>query len=196
MSADPALTSLLADLRLDVPLVRQGPNCGCGLASVVMGLKAAGIAAELEELERHRLVDRRMLQSWGIGPGRLGRIALAHGARATLIDPCRKDVGDLFLKGGGRWIARDPRKSDIARCLAAGRPAIACIPDKDIAFGDRRPGSHWIVVHGVQGGDFAIHDPAPWRQAKKCSPGYWDVWSCSLLLIEPSGAPHAFEDLV
>ncbi|KAF0242011.1 MAG: hypothetical protein FD180_4154 [Planctomycetota bacterium] len=181
-------------LLLDVPLVRQGPNCGCGLACVTMALKAARIPAELEDLERHALVLPVMLRSWGIGPGRLGRVALARGARATLIDPCRRDVGEMFLKSGGRWIEREPRKADIERCLAAGRAPVACIPDKDSAFGDRRPGSHWVVVIGRDGGDFRIHDPAPWRQAKKCAPGYWDRWECSLLLIEPAEGDPVFKE--
>lgn len=177
-------TARTGDRLLDVPLVRQGPNCGCGLACVTMALKAARIEAELEDLERHPLILPKFLQSWGIGPGRLGRVALAHGARATLIDASRRDVGATFLRGGGRWVAREPRKADIERCLDAGRAPIVCIPDKDLAFGDRRPGSHWVVVVGRESGEFRIHDPAPWRQAKKCAPGYWERWACSLLVLQ------------
>ncbi|MCE9583335.1 MAG: hypothetical protein K8T20_12690 [Planctomycetes bacterium] len=182
-----------ADFVLDVPLVRQGPNCGCGLAAVTMALKAARITAELEDLEKHRLILPSMLQSWGIGPGRLGRVALACGARATLVDSCRRDVGEIFLRSGGKWVQRLPRRDDIDRCLAAGRAPVVCIPDKDLAFGDRRPGSHWVVVVGAEGGEYRIHDPAPWRQAKKCSPGYWDRWECSLLLVEPIDSTPVFE---
>ncbi len=182
------------EILLDVPLVRQGPNCGCGLACVTMALKASGIGAELEQLERHPLILPRMLQSWGIGPGRLGRVALACGARATLVDGSRRDVGEMFLKAGGRWVEREPRKADIERCLAAGRAPVVCIPDKDLAFGDRRPGSHWVVVIGHEQGNFRIHDPAPWRQAKRCTPGYWERWACSLLLVEPADADPVFEE--
>lgn len=179
---------------LPVPLVRQGPNCGCGLAAVTMALQASGIAAELEELEKHPLILPQMLQSWGIGPGRLGRVALACGARATLIDSSRRDVGEIFLRNGGNWIEREPRKADIEECLAAEHPPVVCIPDKDVAFGDRRQGSHWVVVIGSEGGEFRIHDPAPWRQAKRCTPGYWDQWACSLLLIQPADAKPVFKD--
>ena len=76
---------------LQVPLVRQGPNCGCGLAAVTMALKSTGHDVELEALEKHPLILPQMLQSWGIGPGRLGRVALACGARA---DPV---VGEVFI---------------------------------------------------------------------------------------------------
>lgn len=176
---------------LPVPLILQGPNCGCGLASVAMALNHAGVDVTLEALETHPLILPRMLSSWGIGPGRLGRVALAHGARATLVDSSRRDVGERFLQSGGRWIEREPNRRDIDRCLAAGRPAVACIPDKREAFPNARGGSHWVVVRGVEDGEFLIHDPAPWRRATRCLPGYWEIWGCSLLVIEPAGAPPA-----
>ncbi|NUN50856.1 MAG: hypothetical protein HUU15_18775, partial [Candidatus Brocadiae bacterium] len=103
---------------LPVPLILQGPNCGCGLASVAMALNHAGVEVTLEALETHPLILPRMLASWGIGPGRLGRVALAHGARATLVDSSRRDVGERFLRSGGRWIEREPNRRDIDRCLA------------------------------------------------------------------------------
>lgn len=181
------------DLLLDVPLILQGPNCGCGLAAVAMGLNAAGIISRLEDLEQHPLVRPEMLKDWGLGPGRLGRVALACGAQATLIDASKKDVGTLFLRQGGRWIARDPHRRDVERCLAAGRPVVACIPDKRDAFEGSRGGSHWVVVRGVEDGEFLIHDPAPWRRATRCLPGYWAEWGCSLLVVEPPVVQSALE---
>jgi hypothetical protein len=182
----------LPDVVLDVPLILQGPNCGCGLAATAMALCAAGVDARLTDLERHPLVLPKMLESWGIGPGRLGRIALALGARATLIDPSRKDVGASFLREGGRWVARGPSRGDIERALRAGFPAVACIPDKREAFPNSREGSHWVLVRGVERGEFLIHDPAPWRRATRCLPGYWESWTCSLLVVEPPGADGVF----
>jgi len=178
------------DFLLDVPLIHQGPNCGCGLASIAMALNAAGIITRLEDLERHPLILPEMLRHWGIGPGRLGRLALACGAQVTIVDPAKKDVGDTFLRKGGRWIAREPQKADLERCLTGGRPAVACIPDKRDAFEGARGGSHWVVVVGMESGEFVIRDPAPWRKAVRCTPGYWEDWACSLIIVEgPGTAP-------
>ena len=183
------------NVALEVPLIHQGPNCGCGLASVAMALNAAGILTKLEDLENHPLILPEMLKHWGIGPGRLGRVALACGAQATLIDSSRKDVGEIFLRKGGRWIPRDPGRADVERCVAAGRPVVACIPDKREAFEGSRGGSHWVVVRGIEDGEFLIHDPAPWRRATRCLPGYWELWGCSLLVIEPPVVRSALEGL-
>ena len=177
-----------------MPLVRQGNNCGCGLAAIAMCLRFHGLPVRLRDLEMHRLIRPEFLSRWGIGPGRIGRTALAFGCPVTIIDPDARDVGKRFVKDGGHWVAREPRKSDISKALREGIPAVACIPKKSDAFeGCTQHGSHWITVTGVRGGEFVLHDPAPWRKATSCMPGYWDDWGCSLILVHPPRRHPLFE---
>jgi hypothetical protein len=176
-----------SEIRLDVPLVRQGPNCGCGIAAICMAMNYHGHRVSIRELERHRLLWPRMLARDGIGPGRLGRIVLAHGFGVTIVDPVARDVGKLFVAEGGDWVAEPPTRRHIVEWLAGGHPVVACIPDKTLAFeGCTHHGSHWVTIHSLVDGDFLIHDPAPWRKATRCKPGYWNLWSCSLIVVRPS----------
>jgi hypothetical protein len=191
MPPGPASTD--GDFTLPVPLVRQGDNCGCGLAAIAMCMRFHGAPVRLRDLERHRLVRPEFLTRWGVGPGRLGRVALEMGFPVTIIDSEPRDVGRLFPAAGGRWVRRDPRKADILAALRSGIPAVACIPRKSKAFaGCTQHGSHWVVVIGVEGGEFVLHDPAPWRKATRCVPGYWDDWGCSLLVVHPRGHATLF----
>lgn len=180
-----ALRTGMKPIQLAVPLIRQNNNCGCGLAAINTVLMYGGDTATLHELERHPLILPVFLDSWGIGPGRLGRVALARGFDVTLIDPEARVVGKKFVDEGGRWVRRDPRRADIEKALDEEVPCVACIPDKTEAFaGATHHGSHWIVVTGRDAqGELIIHDPAPWRKAVRCKPGYWDAWGCSLLVI-------------
>ena len=172
-------------IHLAVPGIRQNNNCGCGLAAINAVMAFEGDTATLHELERHKLVMPIFLDSWGLGPGRLGRVAIARGFDVTLIDPETKVIGKRFVDEGGHWVRRAPCKADIDRALDEGVPCVACIPDKREAFaGTTHPGSHWIVVCGRDSrGEFVIHDPAPWRKATRCVTGYWDTWACSLIVI-------------
>lgn len=177
-------------ISLDVPIVRQNRNAGCGLASLTMALLYHGVPVTLGELERHRLVRPIFLSSWGIGPGRIGRIALTFGVPVTIVDPSPRDVGRQFVRDGGAWRREIPSWRHIDSALADMRPVIACIPNKIEAFdGVTHPGSHWIVVTGRDArGEFTIHDPAPWRMATRCRPGYWKQWNCSMIVVGPP--PH------
>lgn len=176
----------MMDFVLPVPLHRQGHNAGCGLASIAMALTHAGIDVTVPDLEKHPLVLPQMLGGWGIGPGRLGRIARSFGVPVTLIDSEARDVGKRFVAMGGEWVRREPTKDDILAWLARGVAPVVCIPDKTKAFpGTSHHGSHWVTAIGVEGGEIRIHDPAPWRKAERCAPGYWDEWRCSLIAIQP-----------
>lgn len=180
-------------LHLPVPLVRQGNNCGCGLAAICMSMNYHGVPVTIHDLERHALVLPRMLHRDGIGPGRLGRIALAYGCQVRIVDPDARDVGKLFVREGGEWLAEPPAKRHIVEALTSGLPVVACIPDKTEAFeACTHHGSHWITIRGLEGEDPVIHDPAPWRKAERCKAGYWDRWTCSMLVIgAPKGAGEA-----
>lgn len=172
-------------LILPVPHLHQGHNAGCGLASIAMALRHAGVAITVPELERHRMVHPLMLQRWGLGPGRLARIARSFGVRVTLIEPSRREAGTRFVAEGGTWRHRAPTEKDLRTLLARGVPPVVCIPDKTEAFaGCTHHGSHWIVVVGAEHGDLRILDPAPWRKIDRCLPGYWSTWRCSLIAIE------------
>ncbi len=173
-------------LHLPVPLVRQGNNCGCGLAAICMVMNYHGIPVTIHDLERHKLVLPRMLHRDGIEPNRLGRIALSYGCRVRITDP---DVGDpwtMFRREGGEYVPEAPSKRHIAEALRSGLPVVACIPDKTFAFEEcTHHGSHWITIRGMEGEEPVIHDPAPWRKAERCKPGYWDRWDCSMIVIQP-----------
>ena len=172
--------------QLEVPHVLQGHNAGCGLGAICMSLRYHGLGVTVPELEQHRLVLPRMLRRHGIGPGRLGRIALTFGCPVTIVDPDAKDVGALFSREGGRWLAEAPSRRRIVSALLEGNPVVACIPDKTMAFeGCTHRGSHWITIHSIQQGELVIHDPAPWRKVTRCKPGYWESWSCSMIVIGP-----------
>lgn len=172
---------------LPVPLLRQQNVCSCGLASVNMVFHFYGLNLPEREIEKNHLVRREFLQHHGFGPGRLGRIALSYGYKAVLIEPDPAEVGKTFVAEGGRWLRRSPSKADIEACLARGIPPVVCIPDKSKAFENcSHRGSHWVTVIGHAGGDLAIHDPAPWRKAVRCKPGYWEDWNCSLLAVAKS----------
>ncbi len=176
-----------------MPLVRQGNNCGCGLAAICMVMNYHGVPVTIHDLERHKLVQPRMLHRDGIGPGRLGRIALTYGCGVRIVDPEARDVGKLFVREGGDWVAEPPTKRHIVDAVQGGLPVVACIPDKSVAFdGCTHPGSHWITIRGMEGEEPVIHDPAPWRKAERCRVGYWDRWDCSMILIlPPKGTPAA-----
>lgn len=176
----------MQDFLLPVPVLRQGNNAGCGLASIAMALNHAGVRITVPELERHPLVQPQMLSEWGLGPGRLGRIALSFGVPVTLVDAEPRDVGKSFVKEGGRWVQREPHRGDILDWLSRRVAPVVCIPDRRKAFKEStRPGSHWVVACGLDQGEIRIHDPAPWRKAERCVPGYWHEWRCTLLAIEP-----------
>jgi hypothetical protein len=169
---------------LDVPILRQQNWCSCGLTSVNMVLRHHGLTVTERALEKHPLVRPNFLNRHGFGPGRLARIALSFGFAVTLIEPDPREAGRRFTREGGHWLRRSPAKSDLVEALDRRIPAVACIPDTGEAFGGTRHGSHWVVVRGLQRGDLVIHDPAPWRRAVRCVPGYWDDWRCSLILIQ------------
>ena len=178
---------------LPVPLLRQQNVCSCGLASMNMVFHFYGLNLPERELEKNHLVRREFLQRHGFGPGRLGRIALTYGYKVELIEPDDAEVGARFEKEGGRWLRRAPAKADIEGCLASGVPTVACIPDKSKAFENcSHRGSHWVTVTGHRDGEFAIHDPAPWRKAVRCKPGYWESWGCSLIAISKSAELLSF----
>lgn len=168
---------------LDVPILRQVNWASCGLASVNMAMRYLGLVVSERALERHKLVHERYLRHYGFGPGRLGRIALSFGFDVTMIDAELRDVGRRFTAEGGRWVRREPNRRDILKALQGGRPAVVCIPDTSEAFGGTRHGSHWVVVRGVRDDEFLIHDPAPWRRARRCMPGYWRDWGCSMMVV-------------
>lgn len=171
-------------IELDVPLARQVNWCSCGIAALIMAMKHRAVHVTERALESHPLVRREFLMKHGFGPGRLGRIALAHGLRATLIDPEESDVGRRFVAEGGRWVRRAPDKKDLYDALKRSIAPVICIPNKREAFeGSNSTGSHWVTVHAFRDGEFLIHDPAPWRRATRCKPGYWDRWNCSALLV-------------
>jgi hypothetical protein len=172
------------DIALPVPVVRQVNWCSCGLAALNMVFHYYGLKVTEEGLENHPLVRREFLQRHGFGPGRLGRIALSLGFGVTLIDPEEGVVGRRFVQDGGRWLRRAPGRKDLVGALAGRIPPVVCIPNKREAFeGSNSTGSHWVTLHSMQDGDFRLHDPAPWRKATRCKPGYWDSWDCSALLI-------------
>ncbi len=174
------------DVMLTVPYQPQGYNAGCGLGSLAMALGFAGVKVTVPELEQNRLVSPRMLKHWGIGPGRLARIARTYGVRVTLIEPSRREAGTRFVAEGGAWLHRAPNEADLRDFLKRGVPSVVCIPDKTDAFaGCTHHGSHWVVVVGSVGCDLRIQDPAPWRTVDRCLPGYWATWRCSLIAIEP-----------
>ncbi|MBI5369484.1 MAG: hypothetical protein HZA54_20800 [Planctomycetes bacterium] len=176
------------DVMLPIPVHRQGYNAGCGLGAIAMALDHAGVRVTVRELEKHPLVLRQMLEGWGIGPGRLGRIALSFGVPVTIVDPEARDVGKRFVEAGGRWERREPTKAEIVAWLGRGIGPVVCLPDRHVAFAESRPGSHWVIARGVEAGEIVIHDPAPWRKATRCVPGYWDGWRCSLIAIGDAGA--------
>jgi hypothetical protein len=180
----PQLSEEPKDILLPVPLLRQKFWCSCGLASIVMAMKSQGFRKGEEEMGDNPLIQRRFLRRYGFGPGRLGRIALSYGYEVTIIDGEPRDVGVSFGEGGGIHIRRDPTWRDILDCLERGIPAVCCIPDKREAFENcSHGGSHWVTIRGYRGGDFLIHDPAPWRKAPRCRAGYWLRWGCSLIAI-------------
>lgn len=175
--------------RLDVPIMRQGDNCGCGIAAIGMVMRFLGMPISIRDLETHPLVLPRMLHRDGIGPGRLGRIALSLGFPVTIVDPSARDVGRLFVRAGGQWVREPPTLRHILEWLDRGVPVVVCIPDRRRAFeGTTRAGSHWVTIHAADGPELLIHDPAPWRKATRCRPGYWETWSCSLIAVGPPGA--------
>ncbi len=179
----------MKSIHLDVPLARQVNWCSCGLAALTMAMRHSGVTVTEKSMESHPLVTRGFLQKHGFNPGRLGRIALSFGLRVTLIDADPDGVGSLFEKHGGRWLRRNPDERDLYEALAAGIAPVACIPNKREAFeGSNSAGSHWITLHGYEDGDFVFHDPAPWRKATRCKPGYWKTWRCSTILASPKGA--------
>jgi hypothetical protein len=174
----------MMDVLLSVPNMQQGYNAGCGLASIGMALAHAGVPVTVAELERHPLVLPSMLKHWGLGPGRLARIARSFGVPVTLIEPSRREVGTRFVTEGGAWLPRTPTETDICELLRRGVPPVVCIPDKTKAFaGTTHHGSHWVIVVGSTAGDLRIQDPAPWRKVDRCLPGYWATWRCSLIAI-------------
>lgn len=176
------------DILLPLPHVHQGYNAGCGLGAMCMVFNYHGLDVNVAELERHPLVLPRMLRKDGIGPGRLGRIALSLGFPVQIVDPSARDVGKSFVREGGDWVAEAPKKSHILHWLYRGVPVVACIPDKTLAFeGCKHHGSHWITLRGVESGELLLRDPAPWRSVERCKPGYWDIWSCTMLAIQPPG---------
>lgn len=178
-----SLPGLPREIILDVPVLRQMNWASCGLASVNMAMRFHGLVVSEPALEKHTLVGERYLCRYGFGPGRLGRIALSFGFDVTMIDPVPRDVGTRFAAEGGRWVRRSPGRDDILRALREGLPSVVCIPDTSEAFGGTRHGSHWVIVRGVSRGEFLIHDPAPWRRARRCAPGYWRDWNCSMMVI-------------
>lgn len=170
---------------LDVPRVYQGYNAGCGLGAMAMVLRYHGVDICVGKLERHPLVLPEMLRTHGIGPGRLGRIALTYGCPVQIVDPCERDVGKRFVAEGGDWVAERPARHHIVEWLRRGVPIVACIPDKTKAYpGCTHNGSHWITLRGIDRGELLLHDPAPWRKIERCLPGYWDAWSCTMLAIQ------------
>jgi hypothetical protein len=172
------------DVSLDVPVVRQVNWCSCGLAALIMAMRKQGADVTERGLEANRLVRREFLMKHGFGPGRLGRIALSAGLRATIIDPEADVVGRLFVAEGGTWKRRAPSKHDLYDALRRGVAPVVCIPNKREAFeGSNSTGSHWVTLYGVEDGEFLLHDPAPWRKATRCKPGYWDTWACSAILV-------------
>jgi hypothetical protein len=173
-------------VRLDVPLARQVNWCSCGLAAITMAMRHHAVNVTEKGMESHPLVTRGYLQKYGFNPGRLGRIALSFGFHVTLIDPDLDVVGRKFVEEGGRWVRRDPRKRDLYDALKRNVAPVVCIPNKREAFeGSNSAGSHWITLHTYEKGEFVFHDPAPWRKATRCKPGYWDGWRCSAILISP-----------
>ena len=180
-----SLPGMPREIILDVPILRQMNWTSCGLASVNMAMRYHGLVVTERALEKHPLVQERFLRRFGFGPGRLGRIALSFGFAVTLIDADLRDVGARFAAEGGDWVRREPNRRDILRALREARPVVACIPDTSEAFGGTRHGSHWVVVRGVRGGELLIHDPAPWRRARRCVPRYWREWGCSMMVIGP-----------
>lgn len=174
----------MQDRRLSVPVLRQKNWCACGPVALNMALRYRGLRLTEKDLERNPLVPRKCLQELGFGPGRLGRLALSYGFETTIIDPSPRDVGKRFVREGGRWIRRSPGKQDLLDALQRNIPPVVCIPDKSKAFGPSESnGSHWVIVVGVKGGELRIHDPGPWRKATHCTPGYWDSWRCTAVLV-------------
>jgi hypothetical protein len=172
------------DLVLPVAMVQQGYNAGCGLAAICMALNYHGVGVGVRDLEQHPLVLPRMLRRDGLGPGRLGRIALSYGCRVQIVDPCLRDVGVMFVREGGSWRREPPSRRHILEAIATRNPVVACIPDKAEAFdGCNHHGSHWITIRGIEDGDVRFHDPAPWRRVDRCKPGYWESWRCSMIVI-------------
>ncbi len=173
-------------IRLDVPLARQVNWCSCGLAALTMAMRHHGVTVTEKGMESHPLVTREFLQKHGFNPGRLGRIALSFGFRVTLIDADPEGIGSTFTKEGGRWLKRDPNHRDLHDALTSNIAPVACIPNKREAFaGSNSAGSHWVTLHSFENGDFVFHDPAPWRKATHCKPGYWKSWNCSAILVSP-----------
>jgi hypothetical protein len=177
------------DIELPVPVIRQQNWASCGLAAINMCMRYLGLVITEKGLAANRLVRPEFLRRHGFGPGRLGRIALSYSFDVTIIDADPRDVGSLFVREGGRWIPRDPNRRDIETALREGVPVTACIPDKSEAFENcTHRGSHWVVVRGIADGEFLIHDPAPWRKATRCKPGYWDSWACSMIVVRKARA--------
>jgi len=176
-----------SDIRLKVPLLHQKNWCACGLAAINMVMRFHRFHITEPELERNPLCERRFLDRLGFNPGRLGRIALSYGFKTTIIDCDPSVIGKMFTGEGGKHRVRDPNVRDIDRSLDKGIPLVACIPDKSDAFPySNSRGSHWVVIRARAGGNYLINDPAPWRRATRCRPGYWREWACSLIRIEPT----------
>jgi len=177
------------DIQLEVPLARQVNWCSCGVAALIMAMKHKRVHVTERGLESHPLVKREFLMKHGFGPGRLGRIALSHGLKVTIIDPEKSDVGTKFVAEGGRWIRRAPTARDLYEALAKDVAPVVCIPNKREAFeGSNSTGSHWVTLHSYRAGNFLLHDPAPWRKATQCKPGYWQRWNCSAILVDGPSA--------
>ena len=176
---------------LKVPLLYQKNWCACGLAAVNMVMRHHGFHITERELERNPLCERRFLHKLGFNPGRLGRIAMSYGFRSTIIDCDPSVIGKMFVREGGKHKVRDPGVQDIDAALERRIPVVVCIPDKSQAFPNSPSrGSHWVVIRARARGDYLINDPAPWRRATRCLPGYWKDWACSLIRIEKSSAAH------
>lgn len=182
------LWSSVKDVALDVPVIRQQNWASCGLAALNMAMRFHGLVVTEKGLEANRLVGAELLRRFGFGPGRLGRVALSYGFDVTIVDPAPRDVGRMFVRDGGRWVRRAPSRRDIEAALRDGVPAVVCIPDKADAFENcNHHGSHWVTVIGRRRGELLIHDPAPWRKATRCKPGYWDGWNCTMIAVRKPG---------
>jgi hypothetical protein len=178
---DPTRNIRLPSVDLEVPMTVQASeqaNCGPTAAAMLLAAYSGDDGSALE-----RLRDAVGAWSWERYPSRAWHLPWRDPGMTT---PAMVQ-GILEHFGGDVRFERlshphlAPESSSLmtlAGALAQGRPVLALV-EAPTLWGTRKPGLHWIVVRGFEGGRVVFNDPADGKRWSISVRSFWHAWRLS-----------------